>query len=110
MLWEQPCSWHPKQGLIKFLSSPVEVSIRGNNSSRGFLGSFVVKNLLSKQESGKVVKNLLSKWVWSLGREDLLEKEMATHSSILAWRIPIDQGAWRATGHGISESQTRLSR
>ena len=27
-------------------------------------------------------------WVWSLGREDPLEKEMATHSSILAWRIP----------------------
>ena len=32
--------------------------------------------------------------VQSLGREDLLEKEMATHSSILAWRIPIDRGAW----------------
>ena len=27
-------------------------------------------------------------WVQSLGREDLLEKEMATHSSVLAWRIP----------------------
>ena len=27
-------------------------------------------------------------WVWSLGREDPLEKEMATHSSILAWKIP----------------------
>ena len=27
-------------------------------------------------------------WVWSLGREDPLEKEMATHFSILAWRIP----------------------
>ena len=27
-------------------------------------------------------------WVWSLGQEDLLEKEMATHSSILAWKIP----------------------
>ena len=27
-------------------------------------------------------------WVWSLGQEDLLEKEMATHSSIPAWRIP----------------------
>ena len=27
-------------------------------------------------------------WVWSLGQEDPLEKEMATHSSILAWRIP----------------------
>ena len=27
-------------------------------------------------------------WVWSLGQEDPLEKEMATHSSILAWEIP----------------------
>ena len=36
-------------------------------------------------------------WVRSLGREDLLEEEMATHSSILAWRIPMDGGAWRAT-------------
>ena len=37
------------------------------------------------------VKNLPVKWeipVWSLGREDPLEKEMATHSNILAWRIP----------------------
>ena len=31
---------------------------------------------------------LLETWVQSLGREDLLEKEMATHSSILAWKIP----------------------
>ena len=29
-------------------------------------------------------------WVWSLGREDLLEKEMTTHSSILAWKNPMD--------------------
>ena len=38
-----------------------------------------------------MVKNLPTKWenqVQSLGREDLLEKGMATHSSILAWRIP----------------------
>ena len=33
-------------------------------------------------------------WVQSLGLEDPLEKEMATHSSILAWRIPMDRGAW----------------
>ena len=32
--------------------------------------------------------------VRSLGQEDPLEKEMATHSSILAWRIPMDGGAW----------------
>ena len=34
---------------------------------------------------------------------------MATHSSILAWRIPMDGGDWRATVHGISKSQTQLS-
>ena len=31
------------------------------------------------------------------------------HSSILAWRIPMDRGAWRATAHGVTKSQTRLS-
>ena len=35
--------------------------------------------------------------VQSLGWEDSLEKGMATHSSILAWRIPIDRGVWQAT-------------
>ena len=48
-------------------------------------------------------------WVRSLGWEDLLEKGMATHSSILAWRIPIDRGAWRATVHRVANSQTQLS-
>ena len=41
--------------------------------------------------------------VRSLGGEDPLEKGMATHSSILAWRIPIDRRAWRATVHGVIE-------
>ena len=31
---------------------------------------------------------------------------MATHSSILAWRIPMDRGAWHATVHGVPESDT----
>ena len=44
-------------------------------------------------------------WVWSLGREDPVEKEMATHSSILAWK---SRGAWWATVHGATNSQTRL--
>ena len=48
-------------------------------------------------------------WVQSLGREDPLEEEMATHSSILAWEIPMDWGAWRATVHGVAKSQTQLS-
>ena len=59
-----------------------------------------------------MVKNLPAMreiWVQSLGGEDPLEEGMATHSSILAWRIHMDRGAWRATAHGVAESQTRLS-
>ena len=40
--------------------------------------------------------------------EGLAEKEMATHSSILSWRIPMDKGAWQATVHGVRKSQTQL--
>ena len=47
--------------------------------------------------------------VQSLGWEDLLDKEMATHSSILAWKNPIDGGAWQATVNGVAKSQTQLS-
>ena len=39
-----------------------------------------------------------------LGRS--LEESMVTHSSILAWRIPMDRGAWWVTIHGIAESDT----
>ena len=39
--------------------------------------------------------------VRSLGRKDPLEKEMATHSSILAWKIPMVRGAWGARVHEI---------
>ena len=42
--------------------------------------------------------------VQSLGREDSLEEEMETYSSILAQRIPLDRGAWRATVHRVAKS------
>ena len=45
-------------------------------------------------------------WVQSLGWEDPLEKDMATHSSILACRIPMDRGAWWAIVHGVVELDT----
>ena len=56
------------------------------------------------------VKNLLAMetWVRSLGWEDPQEEGMATHSSILAWRIPMDRGAWWVTVHGVAKSWTRL--
>ena len=45
--------------------------------------------------------------IQSLGWEDPLEEGMATHSSILAWRIPLVRGAWWATVHGVTKSQTQ---
>ena len=61
-----------------------------------------VKNLPAMQETQEM-------GVQSLGREDPLEEDMATHSSILAWRIPMDRGAWRATVHGVAKRRTQLS-
>ena len=58
-----------------------------------------VKNLPAVQETR----------VRSLGWEESLEKGMATHFSILAWRIPMDRGAWWAIVDGVTKSQTRLS-
>ena len=47
--------------------------------------------------------------VWSLGWEDPLEKEMATHSSILAWENSMARETWQAIVHGVADSQTQLS-
>ena len=47
--------------------------------------------------------------VQSLGWEDPLEKEMAIHSSVLAWKNPMKGGAWQATVHGVAKSRTRMS-
>ena len=55
----------------------------------------MVKNLPAVQET----------CVQPLGWEDPLEKGMETHSSILAWRIPMDR-AWQATVHGVAKSWT----
>ena len=49
-------------------------------------------------------------WVWSLGCKDPLEEGMATHSGILACRIPMDRRAWHATVHGVTKSQNTTER
>ena len=43
------------------------------------------------------------------GQEVLLEEGVATYSSILAWRTPMDRGVWWATVHGVAKSWTQLS-
>ena len=58
----------------------------------------MVKNLPAMQEM----------WVQSLGQEDPLEKEMATHSNILLGN-PMDREAWWTAVHGVTKSWTRLN-
>ena len=76
-----------------------EMQVRSNNISPDIwywasLVAQMVKNPPAMWET----------WVQSLGWEDPLEEGIATHSHILAWRIPTDRGAWWATVHGITES------
>ena len=69
----------------------------------------VTRNFIRASLMSQTVKNpsaMQETWVQSLGWEDLLEDGMATHSSILAWRIPMDRGTWWATVHGVTKSQT----
>ena len=59
----------------------------------------------------QIVKNPLATWetwVLSLSWEDSLEEGMAIHPSILAWRIPMDRGAWQAAVRGVMKSWTWL--
>ena len=58
----------------------------------------MVKNLPAVQET----------LIPSLGQEDPPVKGMVTHSSILAWRIPMDRGAWQAIVCGVAKSQIQL--
>ena len=71
LLWYVDNSTHVRRKIYGCL-------LLSNNITVNFPGGSVVKNLPAMQEM----------WVWSLGQEDPLEKEVATHSGILAWRIP----------------------
>ena len=67
-----------------------------NDEWRASLMAQSVKNLLAMQET----------WVQFLGREDPLEKEMATYSSILAWKIPWTEEPDGLQSMGLQESDT----
>ena len=66
------------------------------SGSLGILGGSMIKNPPAMRET----------WVQSLGWEDPVEEGIATHSSILAWRIPMNRGAWWATVLGVAEWDT----
>ena len=67
----------------------------------GLPGGSTVKNLLA-------LKEMQETWVQSLGREDPLEEETPTHSSILGLENPMDRGTWQAIVHREAKSQTQL--
>ena len=66
----------------------------------GFPGSDNEKSTYSAGDPGSIP---------GLGRSPGSSTGVTTHSSILAWRIFMDRGAWRATVHGVAKSQTQLS-
>ena len=97
LVWERIClqyrrlHWIP--GLRRFPRERIGYPLQYSWAS---LVIQTIKNPLSMSEN----------WVRSLGWQDPLEEGMATHHSILAWRIPMDRGAWWATFHGVAESDT----
>ena len=68
----------------------------------GFPGDSVVKNLPANAGAS-------GNFRFPLGQKDSLGEEMATHSSILAWKNPMDRGAWQATVQRVTKSQTWLN-
>ena len=91
-----------RTGVLQSMGLDMTGLLNNNNPLQYFWAILVaqmVKNPLAMWET----------WVWSLGWQDPLEEGMVTHSSILAWRIPMDRGSWQATVHGVAKSQTWLS-
>ena len=78
------------------------------------LGEISITSVMLMTDSlvAQRVKHLLAMrdtWVWSLGCEDSLEKEMATQLHCSCLENPMDGGAWGATVHGVAKSRTWLS-
>ena len=68
------------------------------------LHSIVEASLVA--QTVKTLPAMWEAWVETLGWEDPLEEDMATHSSILVWIIPMERGAWQAIVHGVAKSWT----
>ena len=100
------CGGFQKQKTGKILS-PISLTKKFTIPVSAYLATWASQVVL-------VVKNLpansgdIRDLVRSLGWEDPLEEVIATHSSILAWRIPMDRGAWQDIVHSVTKSQTRL--
>ena len=84
------------------VGDPGSISGSGRSSGEGIGWAFLVA------QSVKNPPAMWETWVRSLGWEDPLEEGMATHSTSLAWRNPMDRGARQAVVQGVSKSWTQL--
>ena len=104
------CSLNPDYCSISHLN-PDYCSISHHSTYMRYLKLSLLETVGASQVV-QMVKNLPAVWeaqVQSLSQEDALEKGMATHSSILAWRIPWAEEPGSLTIHGVAKRCTRLS-
>ena len=99
-------SQQPSNSLLGLLVQKCEESVQ--NVQVAVLTFSSVASLVGQRV--KRLPAMWEAWIWSPGWEDPLEKEMATHSSILAWKIPRMEEPRRLQVHGIAKSRTRLSK
>ena len=105
-IWKQCVTWTKPE--------LVHGRVRTNPSflTLSLISLFLIIHIFWASLVAQMVKNppaMRETWVQSQGWEDPLEDGMTTHSGILAWRIPMDRRAWRATVHGVTKSWTWLS-
>ena len=90
-----------------FINSSEQIEQVSHNLTRFKEWNTCISSLVA--QTVKCLPTMQETQVQSLDWEDPLEKEVATHSSILAWKNLMDRGAWWTTGHGVANSWTRLS-
>ena len=69
-----------------------------------YLSHLAIPELCFNNKLVRICLPMQEMWIQSLGWADPLEKEMATHSSILAWENPMEREPWQATIQGVSKS------
>ena len=106
--WRMDSAWGREGQGVELSSHRVLWQVQSGLSDLGIFGGKTVWDLPGGSDN-KESCAMWETWVQSLGWENALEKGMATHSNIPAWRIPWHRGAWQATVHGVAKSQTRLS-
>ena len=104
--WDQLSSVLYMKGNVTSICGPQEMRTRDLFPKTSFLW---ICGFPCSSVGKRICQQCRRPWVWSLGWEDPLEKEMATHFSNLAWRIPwTEKPGGLYLVHGVEKSRTRL--